>query len=259
MSKSKTISLSSITQSLLKSKHPYRLRDLPAFVRQLKEYVGMGGKVDALFPILFEHRETAGSAKGHYFHQDLLVANFIHTNQPNKHLDVGSRIDGFVAHVAAFMPLDVLDVRPLHSTGHANIQFVQADLMKDIDPDWIGKYDSISCLHAIEHFGLGRYGDPLDPLGHLKGFQNLLNLLKPGGKLYISFPIALKNAVEFNAHRKFHPADILNWPTKGQQIKLIRFDCVDDAGDLHQNISPHDPSLTYDYGCGIYTFEKLPN
>ena len=33
--------------------------------------------------------------------------------------------------------------------------------------------DSISCLHALEHFGLGRYNDPLDPNGHLKGFNNI--------------------------------------------------------------------------------------
>jgi hypothetical protein len=32
-----------------------------------------------------------------------------------------------------------------------------------------GYCDSLSCLHALEHFGLGRYGDPIDPRGHEKG------------------------------------------------------------------------------------------
>ena len=53
--------------------------------------------------------------------------------------------------------------------------------------------DSISCLHALEHFGLGRYNDPLDPNGHLKGFNNMVKMLKRGGKLYISFPIMKEN------------------------------------------------------------------
>ena len=256
MSKLKTHSIGTITKALITSKHPYRLRDLPTFISQTKEYLKLGGNIDGIVPITFERTATAGSATGHYFHQDLLVANFIHRTQPQRHLDVGSRIDGFVAHVASFMPVDVLDIRQLPSTGHSNIQFVQADLMKAIDPEWTGKYDSISCLHAIEHFGLGRYGDPLDPNGHLKGFQNLLHLLKPGGKLYISVPIAAESVVDFNAHRKFHPLDILSWPTDGHHINLIRFDYVDDAGDLHQNASLLKESLKFQYGCGIYTFEK---
>jgi SAM-dependent methyltransferase len=256
MSKAHTPSITAITKALLRSKHAYRWRDLPSFIGQTKEFARLGGKIDGVFPILFERLETAGSATGHYFHQDLLVANFIHKDKPQRHLDVGSRIDGFVAHVAAFMPVDVLDVRPLPSTGHSNIQFIQADLMGEMDPNWTEQYDSISCLHAIEHFGLGRYGDSLDPQGHIKGFQNLLKLLKPGGKLYISFPIATETVIEFNAHRKFNPIDIVNWPTNGNQIHLKRFDYVDDTGDLHQDVSLLTQSLKLNYGCGIYTFQK---
>lgn len=256
MSKIKSPSITAIAGALLCSKHPYRWRDLPMFFTQIKEFSRLGGKVDSLFPIMFERSQTAGSATGHYFHQDLLVANLIHQDQPSNHLDVGSRIDGFIAHVASYMPVDVLDVRPLPSTGHVNIQFVQADLMKSLEPNWIEKYDSISCLHAIEHFGLGRYGDPLDPEGHLKGFQNLLHMLKPGGKLYISVPISAESIIEFNAHRKFHPLEIISWPTAGHHIQLKRFDYVDDAGNLHQDASLLRESLKFDYGCGIYTFEK---
>ncbi len=252
-------SLFAIARALITSKHRYRFRDLPRFFSEAREYIRLGGRIDRVFPIVFERTATAGSATGHYFHQDLLVANFIHRTRPNKHLDVGSRIDGFVAHVASFMSIDVLDVRQLPCTGHSNIQFVQTDLMKPIDPEWVDKYDSISCLHAIEHFGLGRYGDALDPEGYIKGFQNLLRLLKRGGRLYISIPIASENAVEFNAHRKFHPLDILGWPTNGHHINLTRFDYVDDAGNLHQNASLLNESLKFQYGCGIYTFEKSPN
>jgi hypothetical protein len=256
MSKSHIPSIATVTKALLRSKHPHRWRDLPRFIAQMKEFTHLGGQIDGVFPILFERSAAAGSANGHYFHQDLLVANFIHENKPERHLDVGSRIDGFVAHVASFMSIDVLDVRPLPPTGHSNIHFVQADLMGVIDPSRSEQYDSISCLHAIEHFGLGRYGDTLDPEGHIKGFQNILKLLKPGGSLYISFPIASKTIIEFNAHRKFHPLDIVNWPTNGNLIHLNRFDYVDDAGDLHQDISLLAQSLKLNDGCGIYTFQK---
>ena len=205
---------------------------------------------------MHEQSASARSATGQNFHQDLLVAQFIHDAKPQRHLDVGSRIDGFIAHVASFMPIDVLDIRSSPSTGHDNIHFIQADLIRSIDPCFTGKYDSISCLHAIDHFGLGRYGGSSDTEDHLKGFQNLLSLLKPGGRLYISVPISTEHQLEFNAHLKLHPLDIVSWPTGGHHIQLNRFDYVDDAGDIHQNISLLKQTLRLEYGCGIYTFEK---
>src|SRR5581483_400021 len=70
---------------------------------------------------------AAGEARGHYFHQDLLVASWIHAAAPARHVDVGSRVDGFVAHVASFRPVDVIDIRPL-ATSWEQITFHQRDI-----------------------------------------------------------------------------------------------------------------------------------
>jgi hypothetical protein len=107
-----------------------------------------------LHPVLSERYSEAGTMSGHYFHQDLYVARRIYINNPNKHIDIGSRNDGFVAHVAVFRPIEVLDIRKQNSKVK-NIFFKQADLMQ-LPPDMIDYCDSISSLHAIEHFGLGR-------------------------------------------------------------------------------------------------------
>jgi hypothetical protein len=117
--------------------------------------------------------------------------------------------------------------------------------------------DSISCLHAIEHFGLGRYGDNIDPNGHIKGFNNILDMLKAGGMLYISFPIGEKNSVQFNSQRIFEQNDIFLWAENPASLQLERFDYIDDDGKLHQlaDIKSKIPNLKY--GCGIYTFKKL--
>jgi SAM-dependent methyltransferase len=216
----------------------------------------MGGKVTHRLPIFTDYDDQAGSATGHYFHQDLLVASFIHNKNPLRHIDIGSRIDGFIAHVASFRSIEVMDVRDLKGTGHENISFIKADLMnKDSAQNNIT--DSISCLHAIEHFGLGRYGDPVDPDGHIKGFNNILRMLKPGGNLYMSFPIANHNEVHFNAHRVFHPQDIFTWVDDKNSIRLERFDYVDDAGKLHQKINIETDQIDVIFGCGIYTLKKL--
>ena len=118
-------------------------------------------------------------------------------------------------------------------------------------------YDSISCLHAIEHFGLGRYGDSLEPFGHVKGFNNRLNMLKKDGTLYNGFPIGKSKEVHFNSQRVFDPSDIFSWAKKELKINLIRFDFVDDAGSLHKNIKIEDIKNKVSYGCGIYTFKKV--
>jgi len=230
------------------------LRYSPKYFRQSREFKSLGGRITHLYPILSDYEAQAGSASGHYFHQDLLVASFIHDTNPTRHIDVGSRVDGFVAHVAAFRPIEVLDIRPLTDIGHRNISFVQADLMNGSTA--FPTADSISCLHAIEHFGLGRYGDPIDPNGYKKGFENLLRMVQPNGTLYISFPIGKQNEVHFNAHRVFHPLDIFSW-SADKSIELKRFDYVDDKGDIHKNVDLFKHDINVSYGCGIYSFTKL--
>lgn len=229
------------------------LRYLPRYLQQKAAFLAAGGTIGQEYAIFDDYADQAGTARGHYFHQDLLVAGFVHAAQPARHIDVGSRIDGFVAHVAAYRPVEVIDIRPLNMAGHANIRYVQGNLM-NLDPRLHGACDSLSCLHAIEHFGLGRYGDPVDPQGHRKGFANLVRMLKPEGRLYISFPIG-RSEVHFNAHRVFDPTEVLQWA--GDQLELLRFDYVDDAGDLHLDQSLAVPPRP-EYGCGIYTFRKRP-
>lgn len=204
------------------------------------------------YPILTDFTDQAGVMSGHYFHQDLVVAQKIFEAQPRRHVDVGSRIDGFVAHVATFRPIEIMDIRVVKSKV-PNISFLQGDLIKPSDI----RSDSLSCLHTIEHFGLGRYGDPVDPQGHLKGFENLIQMLEKGGTLYISFPISSDERVEFNAHRVFNPLSILGWKAS-ESVSLKDFAYVDDYGDVHKDTSPQvaaDEKLIY--GCGTYTFEKI--
>jgi hypothetical protein len=238
--------------------HIKRLKSqqLARFRKDRKKFVELGGTVFKDFIILSDWDKLAGEAKGHYFHQDLLVAQFIHQRNPRRHIDVGSRIDGFGAHVAAFRKIEILDIRPLPDTGHSNISFLAGDLMKS-SPNREGITDSLSCLHVLEHFGLGRYGDPIDPTGHIKGFVNLIKMLKKEGLLYLSFPIGLQTQVHFNAHRVFHFQEVLSWNQYSKVSYTVdRFDYVDDQGELHKQVELLNSSLDVKYGCGIYTIRR---
>jgi hypothetical protein len=117
--------------------------------------------------------------------------------------------------------------------------------------------ESISSLHVVEHVGLGRYGDTLNPIGHKIAFNNLLRMVSPGGTIYISFPIGKDSQVHFNAHRVFRVDELFEWGEKGNAFRLARFDFVDDYGDLHLNSEFSHVASDLRYGCGIYTLEKL--
>ena len=220
---------------------------------QARPFERLFGRITHRFPILTDYAQEAGDAASGYFHQALLVASYVFERRPQRHIDVGSRVDGFVAHVAAFRDIKVFDVRPLSSAGHPNIKFIQADLMSPQQE--LPTVDSVSCLHAIEHFRLERYGNPIDPEGHKKGLDNLLKMVSTGSTLYISGPIGRQNEVHFNPHRVFSPTDILTW-CPGMPAALVRFDYIDSARSAARDCRPTDIKMSTPYGLGTYTFSK---
>jgi hypothetical protein len=204
-------------------------------------------------PALSDRYVASGDAKGHYFHQDLWAARRIYERRPRRHVDVGSRVDGFIAHLLSFREVDVLDIRDLPSTIRG-LRFLKADLMQPPD-QYERSTDSLSCLHALEHFGLGRYGDPIAIDGWRKGFLHLSRMLEADGRLYLSAPIG-PQSIEFNAHRIFDPRTIVN---AGQELglNLVAFSYIDDAGDFHEDCSITDASQCM-YGCGCFEFVLAP-
>lgn len=194
---------------------PRYLRDLAQF---RKDYRGQL----ALRPCLHDRTEEAGTSRGEYFIQDLIVARRIYQRHPRQHVDVGSRIDGFVAHVASYRTLEIWDIRAV-TREVPGVVFRVADVTRP-DSLPIAYCDSLSCLHAMEHFGLGRYGDPLDPDGSRKGLHNLALALVPGGLLYLSVPIG-REKVLFNSHRIFDPHTIAQW-ARSDGLELQAFTTI---------------------------------
>ncbi|RJP68935.1 MAG: DUF268 domain-containing protein [Ignavibacteriales bacterium] len=222
-----------------------------AYGRSNKEF-----KFGNLYPQLSDRYDKSGVATGHYFHQDLYVAQKIYKNNPERHVDIGSRIDGFVAHLACFRKVEVFDIRNLESTAQ-NIIFRQMDFT-DSNFNLVNYCDSVSCLHAIEHFGLGRYGDKIDYYGYLKGLDNIYKLLKANGKFYFSTPIG-KQRVEFDAHRVFSVGYLLDLFSSKYSVDSFAY--VDDAGDIHTNQILTEGNINTNfncnYGCGIFEMTKL--
>ena len=186
----------------------------------------------------------------HYFRMDIWAAKKVIDQNPATHTDIGSRIDGFVAHLlSARVPVTVIDIRPppIQIEG---LTFVQADATT-LDGFSDNSVESLSALHSLEHVGLGRYGDPIDPDGWEKALRSMARVLAPGGRLYFAVPVG-RERVCFNAHRIFNPLTVectLNMLTQ------MSFSVVDDAGQFHENVKSRDYH-DLNYGCGMWEFVK---
>ena len=64
------------------------------------------------------------------------------------------------------------------------------------------KFDVALSISSIEHDGLGRYGDPLNPTGDLRAMDEFRSLLEPDGFLLLAVPVGL-DALVWNAHRVY--------------------------------------------------------
>lgn len=236
------------------------IRGLVRYFRQCVEYSRLKGyeEIDISFcaPCTTDWYDACGNIMSVYFIQDLYVASKINAANPIRHIDVGSRMDGFVAHVASFRNIEVIDIRS-NPNQIPNVAFTQADFMKPLPHELVECCDSVSCLHALEHFGLGRYGDPLNFDGHLVGLENLWRILKKGGVLYLSVPIG-PTRVEFNSQRIFS-LDYLVEKIK-DKFSIMDFSYIDDKCVLHkeQKLTSAEAAKSYGCkcGCGIFTLSK---
>jgi hypothetical protein len=208
-------------------------------------------------PIYTDFHDSAGVSSGHYFHQDLFFAREIFKANPMQHFDLGSRIDGFIAHLATFRDVNVFDIRPLQSPVEG-IHFAQLDIMDTRKVVSFPKIQSLSCLHTAEHFGLGRYGDSIDFDGWDVGLQNLTTLLTPGGRFYFSVPIGRIQRIEFNAHRIFNPKFLTTRLLQDFQIDKTAAVRDDGQLDLAADLTSESflNSFSDNYGCGLWVLTK---
>jgi SAM-dependent methyltransferase len=211
--------------------------------------------ISSYYPILSERKIESGYINSHYFWQDFYVARRIFENNPLKHVDIGSRIDGFVTHVASYREIELFDLRPLESHIE-NVTFIQFDFSDEVSV--IQDYcDSLSCLHVIEHFGLGRYGDKIDINAHIKGLNNIKKILKKGGRFYFSVPIGPQR-IEFNAHRIFSIDYLIK--ILSQDYIIDKLSIIDDKAKLHIDVKLSSDLLNSNfnctYGCGIFELIK---
>jgi SAM-dependent methyltransferase len=209
------------------------------------------------FPVQWRHRLpilsdwTAQTAfDRHYIYHPAWAARIVARLQPRLHVDISSTL-AFCTVVSAFVPVDFYDYRPadLQLSGLASRR---GDLLALPFPD--GAVESLSCMHVVEHVGLGRYGDPVDPDGDVKAMAELKRVLAPGGSLLLVTPVG-RSRVMFNAHRVYATRQILD---AFAGLTVRDFSLIPDPADGPGLIENADYALAdrQTYGCGCFWFQR---
>ena len=199
------------------------------------------------YPCLDDDTSTTGF-DAHYLFHTAWAARVLANTNPNLHVDISSCLR-FVSMISAFIPVNFYDYRPaqLHLSG---LDSKRANLMHLPFSD--NSVESISCMHVIEHIGLERYGDPLDPQGDLKAIFELKRVTAKNGDLLFVVPMGSQSIIQYNAHRIYTYDQILSYFS---EFDLINFAYVNDAGTYSANATQQDTENQM-YGCGCLHFRK---
>lgn len=183
----------------------------------------------------------------HYFYQGAWLSRRLRRDNPVVHVDIASSVLT-VSTISAHVDTIFVDYRPIRTNlvGMTPVAGTVINL-----PFATSSIASLSCLHVIEHIGLGRYGDRIDPEGSAKAARELTRVLSSGGLLYVSTPVG-RERVEFNAHRVFAPETVI---ALFDQLQLVEFSLVDDVGAFHECVSTTQAQGS-NYACGLYVFRK---
>ena len=187
----------------------------------------------------------------HYVFHTAWASRIISETQPNSHVDIASS-RYFVSSVSAFVPTTFIDFRPA-DLNLSGLTSKSGTLMQLPYED--NCIESLSCMHVVEHIGLGRYGDDLDYDGDLKSAKELARVLRPGGSLLFVVPVSGQARIQFNAHRIYTFEQVVNlFP----ELQLVEFSLIPDDGATEGLIRNADPQLVVKqkYGCGCFHFTK---
>lgn len=202
------------------------------------------------YPCLNDNTEFTGFDR-HYVYHPAWATRIVKKIRPVKHIDISSTLH-FCSMLSAFIPVEFYDYRPANLILD-DLSSSFADLTNL--PFETNSVESISCMHTIEHIGLGRYGDPLDYDGDIKAINELKRVVATGGSLLFVVPLGYQSVICFNAHRIYSKSQVLELFA---DMELMEFALIpEDENDGGLVVNPSEDLLRKQfYGCGCFWFKK---
>lgn len=226
------------------------------YIEVLKEYLEFKKMDDGRFPIVLTKKSLKINDKtenttfdAHYTYHPAWALRILKKINPREHVDISSVIY-FGAMASAFLKIKYYDYRPVN-IHLSNLESSSADLTKlSFENESIV---SLSCMHTLEHIGLGRYGDKLDPSGDIKAMRELERVLKKDGNLLIVVPVG-RPRILFNSHRIYSFEQIVE---QFKNLELMEFSMIPDDSSNGIVKNPDVSSVkNQKYACGCFWFRK---
>ncbi len=226
------------------------------FIRDYRHFLAENDS-DGRFPLLWADRypclddtTATTSFNAHYIYHTAWAARVLRRLAPSIHTDISSSLY-FSAIASAFVQVRFFDYRPPRlylddlEVGHADLNALPFDS---------ASVECLSCMHVVEHVGLGRYGDPIDPRGDVRAMGQLTRVLSPGGSLLFVVPVG-RPRIAFNAHRVYSYNQIVD---AFADLELVEFALVPDDGETRGLIYNPDPAALgqQQFACGCFLFRK---
>ncbi len=203
-----------------------------------------------LHPCLDDATRETGFDR-HYIYHPAWAMRIVTRLNPKQHIDISSTLH-FCSMLSAVVPTEFYDYRPADLVlDNLTSSFAELTNLHFAD----NSVASLSCMHTIEHVGLGRYGDPLDYDGDLKAIAEIKRVLAPGGSLLFVVPLGRESVICFNAHRIYDKQHVL---TLFADMELMDFSLIPEDGKDGGLVSdPSDALLQKQfYACGCFWFKK---
>ncbi len=203
-------------------------------------------KFAEIYPCLTDRVKTTPFDR-HYVLHPAWAARVLAQTRPEYHVDISS-ILSFSTIASAFLPIKFYDYR-VAEIDLSNYQSGFADLTNlSFETESI---PSISCMHTIEHIGLGRYGDPIDPKADLKAINELIRVARKGGDILFVAPLG-DGRIEFNGQRLYSKDQVLGY---FKNCTLMNFTLIPDHGNLVEN-ADNELIQKQKFPCGCFWFRK---
>ena len=205
--------------------------------------------IAATQPCVFDRGEATPFDR-HYVYHTAWAARAVRRIAPPFHVDISSSLY-FSSIVSAFVPVRFYDYRP-PNLALPDLACAHADLLAL--PFAGASVRSLSCMHVLEHVGLGRYGDPLDPDGDLKAAAELQRVLAADGDLLVVVPVG-RPVLRFNAMRVYSHDQVI---AMFAGLSLREFALIheyEEDGGLTTGAT-REMADREEYGCGCFWFVK---
>lgn len=226
------------------------------YLKQYRAYKKINNRFDMkfkdIYPCLRDNTKFTTFSR-HYIYHPAWAARIINKNNPRFHVDISSTLH-FGSILSSFIPVKFYDYRPANLVLD-NLESSRADLL-DLQFE-NNSIQSLSCMHTVEHIGLGRYGDPFSNDGDLKAMGELSRVLAINGNLLFVVPIGSKSIIQFNAHRIYTKDQILQY-FDDFGLTLVEFTLIpekEEDGGLVNNPS-RELLSRQKYACGCFWFVK---